>query len=163
MFDFWQVRQLLTLSPHCTKSIAVDIPPGDGLVPGRSPLARVTSTYLRKMSGKMIIPSRCIRLVDCVGQGEDVLGVCSLSHSSAKHTKGYTSVGLSPLPPCHVSFSQHIPLSLYASYRSLLLLILSSYRNNQIVPTRVCFRCLFMYVCKSTCSQTSVLVQLTCR
>ena len=134
MFDFWQVCQLLTLSPrdHWTKSIAVDIPPGDGLAPGRSPAARVTSMYLRQMSGKMIIPSRCIRLVDCVGQGEDVLGVCSLSHSSAKHTKGYTSVGLSPLPPshppslppCHVSFSQHIPLSLYASYRSLLILIL---------------------------------------
>lgn len=32
--------------------------------------AKVPSGYLRRMSGKMIISSHCIRLMDCVGQGE---------------------------------------------------------------------------------------------
>ena len=44
--------------------------PGNSLGSGKDPITRVPSNYLHQMSQKMIIPSHCIRLMDCVGQGE---------------------------------------------------------------------------------------------
>ena len=55
------------------------IPLGKGLA---TEAAKVPSGYLRRMSGKMIIPSHCIRLMDCVGQGEIVC-----SHSSSDNIR----------------------------------------------------------------------------
>ena len=48
-------------------NVCTMIPLGKGLA---TEAAKVPSGYLRRMSGKMMIPSHCIRLMDCVGQGE---------------------------------------------------------------------------------------------
>lgn len=55
------------------------LPPGNGLASGKDQLTGVPSNYLQQMSENMIIPSRCIRLMDCVGQGEVYVHVWSAS------------------------------------------------------------------------------------
>ena len=51
-------------------SVTRENPPAEGVVPGRGPPVRAPSPYLRQISSKMIIPSDCIHLMDCIGQGE---------------------------------------------------------------------------------------------
>ena len=51
------------------------IPLGKGDAAKKDSASRVPSAYLRQMSGKMMIPSHYIRLMDCVGEGE----VCAQS------------------------------------------------------------------------------------
>ena len=45
-------------------------PLGKGDATKKDSASRVPSAYLRQMSGKMMIPSHCIRLMDCVGEGK---------------------------------------------------------------------------------------------
>lgn len=62
-------------------SVTCENPPAEGVVPGRAPPVRASSPYLRQISSKMIIPSNCIHLMDCIGQGEVciwVWGACLL-------------------------------------------------------------------------------------
>lgn len=64
--------------------------PGNSLASSKDPVTRVPSNYFHQMSRNMIIPSHCIRLMDCVGQGrvyEALLPHSIFFHSSETHTK----------------------------------------------------------------------------
>ena len=37
--------------------------------PGIGRMVKVPSGYLRHMTAKMLVPGRCLKLLDCVGQG----------------------------------------------------------------------------------------------
>ena len=49
---------------------------GENHTRGRNPTKTVPSTYFRRMSGRMLIPSHCIHLMDCIGQGQVYVCVC---------------------------------------------------------------------------------------
>ena len=68
--------------------VTCENPPAEDLVPGRDPAARAPSPYLRQLSSKMTIPSHCIHLMDCIGQGEVYIwmwGVCVISLCTPLH------------------------------------------------------------------------------